>query len=551
MQTPPPLLFGQIGCFRRKAENAEGKSSGKFQRETGRPGAARSPICGMPCDSAAFVFCLVQGGFKIQDWRKSLSSRPQDVGNAMTLKADYLVKGCGATAMAFVDVMLRETDKSFVMVDKRAAPGGHWNDAYPFVRLHQPSSCYGVASRQLGRERKDETGFNKGLLELATGVEVTDYFHQVMRDEFLPSGRVNYHPVSEIVSEDVGAKKAEFVSLLSGRRHQVELNNRLVDGTMIATAIPLTHTRKFAVADGVACIPPNDLTRLAPSYRRFTVLGGGKTALDSLLWLLANGAAPETISWVLPRDPWLVNRAMMQPGLEFFEPSLGGMAAQYEIAATAASVRDFCERMEDAALWLRLDPAVWPTMMHAATVTVLELQQLRRITNVIRKGRLQRIEAEKLVLDGGESPAEPLALYVDCTAAGLGRNVELSPVFSPGLIRLQMIRSYQPTFSAALIGHVEATIDEEAEKQSLTRVTPMTDTAEDYVRMMASSIANQGAWMRRDRLREWIRNCRLDLYGKTLALVRENDTEKLSILGRLTANARPAIENLNRLAQLA
>ncbi len=54
----------------------------------------------------------------------------------MTTKVDYLVVGSGASALAFVDVMLQETDATFAMIDRRAVPGGHWNDAYPFVRLH-------------------------------------------------------------------------------------------------------------------------------------------------------------------------------------------------------------------------------------------------------------------------------------------------------------------------------------------------------------------------------------------------------------------------------
>ncbi len=470
----------------------------------------------------------------------------------MTATTDYLVKGGGASALAFVDVLVRESDATVAIVDRRAAPGGHWNDAYPFVRLHQPSSCYGVASRPLGRERRDETGFNKGLLELASGLEVADYFHQVMRDELLPSGRVVYHPMSEVASDDAAAGAAEIVSLLSGERRRVAVTRKLVDATMIATAIPLTHARKFEVADGVACIPPNDLARLAPGRRRFTVLGGGKTALDSLLWLLANGAPPEAIAWVLPRDPWLINRATVQPGLDYFEQSLGGMATQYEIAAAATSVVDFCARMEAAGLWLRLDPAVWPTMMHGATVTELELAQLRRIPEVVRKGRVRRIEADRIVLDGGDAPAEPGTLYVDCTASALGGNVnDRSAVFSPGLIRLQMIRSFQPTFSAALIAHIEASVEDEDEKRALTQVTPMTDTAADYVAMMAASIANQGAWMRHDDLRAWVRSCRLDVFGKTLALVREDDAEKQEILARLSTSGRAAVLNLMQLAQAA
>ena len=65
------------------------------------------------------------------------------------IQTDYLVVGAGATAMSFVDTLLSETDADVTMVDRRYRPGGHWNDAYPFVRLHQPSAYYGVSSREL------------------------------------------------------------------------------------------------------------------------------------------------------------------------------------------------------------------------------------------------------------------------------------------------------------------------------------------------------------------------------------------------------------------
>jgi len=66
------------------------------------------------------------------------------------IETDYLVIGAGAMAMAFVDTLLKETNARIVMVDRHDRAGGHWNDAYPFVRLHQPSTCYGVNSRELG-----------------------------------------------------------------------------------------------------------------------------------------------------------------------------------------------------------------------------------------------------------------------------------------------------------------------------------------------------------------------------------------------------------------
>ena len=105
--------------------------------------------------------------------------------------SDYLVVGAGAMGMAFTDVLMNETETTVTIVDRHGRPGGHWNDSYPFVRLHQPSSFYGVNSRALGTNQKDLVGLNAGLYELASGTEVVTYFDQVMNQQFLPTGRVN------------------------------------------------------------------------------------------------------------------------------------------------------------------------------------------------------------------------------------------------------------------------------------------------------------------------------------------------------------------------
>jgi hypothetical protein len=483
----------------------------------------------------------------------AVSGQPGAAADMPPLQTDYLVKGCGATAMAFVDVMLKETDANFIMVDKRAATGGHWNDAYPFVRLHQPSACYGVASRALGHGRTDSTGFNQGLLELASGFEVTDYFHQLMRDTFLASGRVRFYPVSELVGVP-GSGTYAIRSLLSGATQPVNVRKRLVDATMTHTSIPLTHTRKFSVADGVTCVPPNDLVRLAPGYRHYTVMGAGKTAIDSVIWLLANGAPPQNITWVLPRDPWLLNRAQFQPGLEYFNQSIGGVARQFETFAKAGSVRELCLQMEAAGIWMRLDPNVWPTMFHGATVTLLEHDHLRGIKNMVRMGRVRHIDPHRVQLERGELPSHPETLYVDCTARAIeyaAAGDVAQSVFEDALVRLHMIRIYQPTFSAALIGHMEATMTDDAVKRQLCQPTPMTDTVEDYLQVMSVNMRNQAAWNTVPELRNWIRACRLDWYGETIANVSKDDAPRREVLARLAAATGPALVNLQRLTATA
>lgn len=461
----------------------------------------------------------------------------------MTETTDYLVVGCGASAMAFVDVMLRETDATFTIVDKRDAPGGHWNDAYPFVRLHQPASTYGVASQTLGNGHIDQRGTNRGFYELSSGVEITNYYHSLMRDVFLASGRVKYYPMTEYL----GA--GELVSPLSGQKRHVTIKNKLVDATLLTTSVPATHTRKFEVAANVKCIPPNELPRTAAGHSKFVVIGAGKTAMDSLNWLLDSGAPAESISWVKPRDSWMFNRAFIQPGMDFFDSTIGGLATQYETFATATSLDDFCHRMETTGAWVRLDKDVWPTMFHAAIVTHADIDQLRTVKNVIRKGHIRRIDAEKVVLDDGEHQTSTDTLYVDCTASAIPQNVNFrKPVFETDRITLQMIRQFQPCFSAALLGHFEASIDDIEQKNLLSRPTPMVDSVKDWIEVIPSSITNQITWMGKEDIASWILDSRLDHISTTISQVDPNDREKLSVVASLRENALPAITNLSSLA---
>ena len=98
------------------------------------------------------------------------------------IETDYLIIGAGAVGLAFADTLLAETDAdtTITIIDRHGQPGGHWNDAYPFVALHQPSAFYGVNSMPLGNNRKDTSGSNAGCYELASGAEVTSYFDKVM-----------------------------------------------------------------------------------------------------------------------------------------------------------------------------------------------------------------------------------------------------------------------------------------------------------------------------------------------------------------------------------
>lgn len=449
---------------------------------------------------------------------------------------DYLIIGAGATALAFADSLLEETDATIAIVDRYGRPGGHWTRAYPFVRLHQPSAFYGVNSRVLGGQRRDTAGGNAGLNELASGAEVVAYFDQLLNQRFLPSGRVTYMPMCEYTEGGV------IVSLASGARSTVQAR-RIVDAAYMNISVPSMRAPSYTVADGVRCVPLNALTTMERGAEAYVVVGAGKTGIDACLWLLGVGVDPAAIWWIMPRDSWYLDRRNIQPGADFFDSTVGAFADQLEASAQAQSVDDLFERLERSGSLLRLDTNVRPTMYRCATVTQAEVEELRRIPNIIRMGHVQSIAAGEISLDHGSVRVPADTLYIDCSADGLGARPAV-PVFAGDRITLQAVRVCQPTFSAALIGHVEAAYSDEAEKNEICTPIPHPDAEIDWLHSTLQNTINSARWGRDRELTQWIATSRLNIdTGVGAGLT----PDQLATLGRAGQNAPLAIDNLRRL----
>ncbi|MDC0602996.1 NAD(P)-binding protein [Aliiglaciecola sp.] len=453
-----------------------------------------------------------------------------------TYKADYLVVGAGASGMAFVDTLVTESDKTVIIVDKDDKPGGHWNHAYSFVTLHQPSSFYGVSSKELSRGVKDKVGLNKGLNELASGAEVLAYYDELMREYFLPSGRVHYFPKCEYLGDGL------IRSILTGQTFTVEVN-KTVDSTYYKTSIPATHTPGFPVDDSVHFMPPNTLPKLQQVIQNVTIIGGGKTGIDTCLWLLERGVPADNIRWIMPRDAWLLDRKNTQPTKEFFGDTIGAQAAQMEEIANSCSIEDMFLKLEQCGYFLRLDESVLPKMFHGATMSKLEVEALRSIKQVVRLGRVSSVEETKIVLEQGEIPLMDNEIVVDCTASAI-TNLDICQVFNENVITLQTVRSYQPVFSASFIAHIELTYDDIKKKNNLCRVVPLPNHDYEWVELTYRNMMNQFFWSKEPGLKKWLQNNRLDGFMAMVAGVKFYEFENLKILNRMRKAAKPAIAKL-------
>lgn len=412
---------------------------------------------------------------------------------ARTLQADYLVVGAGALGMGFVDALVTHDARArVVLADRRAAAGGHWLEAYPFVRLHQSSCFYGVASTLLGGGALQSSGPEAGLQERASQPEIVAYYAQVL-ERLVASGRVEFLPGSDVEGRTIASRT-------TGERVEVPETCRIVNAHYLAPAIPAEVPPPFAVADGARVLSVNDLARLEDDPSQYVVVGSGKTATDAIVWLLARGTDPGAICWVRPRDPWMLDRARVQPDPATF---FGLAADLMQSVAASSSLDDAFLRLEEAGVMLRVDPSATPTMAKAPTLARWELEELRRVDDVVRLGRIRAVSRGRLDLDGGSVRIADDALVVHCAADGL-KHPPLVPIWRPGDITLQPVRAGFPCFGAALVGYVEATRSDDAAKNRVVAPSGYGNSLQQWASMNLLGTRNAQAFSAEPDVKEWV-----------------------------------------------
>ncbi len=278
----------------------------------------------------------------------------------------------------------------------------------------------------------------------------------------------------------------------------------------------------------------------APS--KYVIVGAGKTATDGIVWLLGNGVQPDRIVWVRPREPWMLNRAVVQP-----DPVVAlGLAADTMAAAAAAeSLDDLFLRLEAAGVMLRIDTDIIPTMAKTPTLGLWELDLLRSIENVIRLGHINYVTPSEIVFEDGVAPLEPGSLVVHCAASGL-QYPPLVPLWSPDMIRLQTIRVGFPCFCAALAGYVEATRDDDGERNRLAPPNTLSDNPADWARMQVRGTLATRAYGAEPDIAAWANGCALNP-----ARIKPSQRDEPAVRAAAARLADVAEPGLSRMAELA
>eukprot|EP00931_Biecheleriopsis_adriatica_P102260 TRINITY_DN77252_c0_g1_i1.p1 TRINITY_DN77252_c0_g1~~TRINITY_DN77252_c0_g1_i1.p1 ORF type:complete len:571 (+),score=102.00 TRINITY_DN77252_c0_g1_i1:199-1713(+) len=399
--------------------------------------------------------------------------------------------------MAFADEIIHKSTCTVVLVDIRKAPGGRLHDSSSDFRSLSKSTCTWRASatpsgsksvpaipedgaeqsgsrrtsaipvsgsRESGRCKENVDGINLPLRGCGGGaaddeasgsrtgrstfsVPPTPYGMNSKPLEKSPSKAsfsreemlVYYQ---EVLQELIRTGRARFFaecSYESGLIRSVYGKAWPVSAKKLVEAYhsegPVERPKPLPKNAGVCVVAPEDPSVLegAPEY---LVVGAGKVGMNSVFWLLENGIDPDMITWILP-DPssafWL--REQMAPCSRPCTPR----RPSKDLSADS---------------------------FQCSSLTHGQIQELRRVTNVVRMGHVTGAEVSRLLLERGQVPLKPGAMVLDCTE-GLETAPKAVPIWQPGQLVLQTLAASGRAKSAALIAAVELQPGTDEEKNQL------------------------------------------------------------------------------------
>jgi len=398
------------------------------------------------------------------------------------LHCDYLVVGAGTAGMSFVDTLITENPAAtVVLIDRNSQAGGHWTQAYPFVRLHQPSCSYGVNSLPLSKTFMSKHGNVKERCDIhdcATGADILEYYQKAC-DQFVATGRVKcifdceYKKFDEKTGLHTIIVNSPSGTITTADNNDNSHNNN-DDDTIVFTVkcgkvvtvktnvtVPSMRKPLIPVAGNVHFVPVNEVPTCAESgkFKKYIVFGNGKTGTDAIINLLDQQGIDESqITWVISRDVWYFLRDAME---DFYK-----MSGTFFKMANEKSVKDCYLTFEKDGMMGRLDPTGdttnVPNVFKGPTIDVKELNTIRKISNIVRMGRATSIESNRVLLDHGSFDFSPDdTVLIDCMVDNLYGYTfgDDFTIFEPGRINLgPLTLVFNVSFSSAHIAFLECAL---------------------------------------------------------------------------------------------
>ena len=131
--------------------------------------------------------------------------------------------------------------------------------------------------------------------------------------------------------------------------------------------------------------------------------------------------------------------------------------------------------MEKLGYFIRLDETILPTRSRIGSVSDEDMEKMRRIKKIVRKGRVARVEQGRIIFQSGEQlELPPNTLAVDCARNGSLFAKHGRAVFDGDKINIQFIMLPPPGMSTTIIAAMELKYpDNEEHKNEICKTIPI------------------------------------------------------------------------------
>lgn len=237
-----------------------------------------------------------------------MTDRP---GGKTVRDCDLCILGAGYAALNGLSAAAKYLKKGerVVVIDKGPTWGGHWNEQYDFVRLHQPYQAFtagdlkwrlpGRARSYLATRREIVDHLRSVPSQCASHLEIEPLFRHEYREHRVRAGQVEIEAVP-LAGDGIPVRvRAKRLLKGTGLNHGILPPFRVSSARVrsVGVADPVLQTREFIDSD-------------SPVY----VIGSGKTAMDCVLWLASHGRRPRRkVTIIIGSGMWFMTRDEMFP----------------------------------------------------------------------------------------------------------------------------------------------------------------------------------------------------------------------------------------------
>lgn len=337
---------------------------------------------------------------------------------------DVCIVGAGYAGLnaAFVASRYLPATARVLVLDKHPRPGGMWNDAYSYVRLHQPYRFFTVGNIPWSLDRQRSY--------LATRDEVAAHLRHcfdVVSKRFDVDARWGWECLDHSQSGD----SVEVVARGPDGEIGSFTADRFIDATgfdvEIVDALPLTSRRVRSIAphqlEGSGLLANDDTEQV-------WVIGSGKTAMDTIVALVtANPARP--VGMVTGTGTYFYSRDLVNAvGVRRWT---GGV--RYNAIFAAAAKRFDGTNASDVSAWCLarygVSPLETPAPTHVLFALLSESESrtvAAGVKDVIRDHLVDVVDEASgpvmLLRTGARHPIPAESWVVNCTSQLPARNME-------------------------------------------------------------------------------------------------------------------------------